>query len=191
MNYSVSDIQDALGKTDIYLIDQILRGRISPGMKVLDAGCGSGRNISFLAQAGCEVFAVDKEANSAIDNFTAAAVEDMPFADETFDVVICNAVLHFARDEEHFWQMLRSMWRVLKPEGVFFSRLASTIGIAQYVAEIGNGWFRLPDGTERYLVDENFLEHATKKLNAIPLDPLKTTVVQNQRSMTTWVLEKR
>jgi hypothetical protein len=48
----------------------------------------------------------------------------------------------------------------------------------------------LPDGSERYLVDEALLTELAEQLGGQLADPLKTTVVQNQRSMTTWVLRK-
>jgi len=48
----------------------------------------------------------------------------------------------------------------------------------------------LPDGTERYLVDEALLVDLTRRLGGTFLDPLKTTIVQNQRCMTTWVVRK-
>jgi hypothetical protein len=50
--------------------------------------------------------------------------------------------------------------------------------------------YRLPDGTDRYLVDEAMLMAQTRRLGGRLLDPLKTTVVQGQRSMTTWVVRK-
>ena len=55
---------------------------------------------------------------------------------------------------------------------------------------IGGRRFLLPDGTERYLVDEKMLVDLTRKLGGTLLDPLKTTVVQDQRCMTTWVMRK-
>ena len=50
--------------------------------------------------------------------------------------------------------------------------------------------FRLPDGSDRYLVDEALLMDLTEELGGKLADPLKTTVVQNQRCMTTWVVRK-
>jgi hypothetical protein len=50
---------------------------------------------------------------------------------------------------------------------------------------------RLPDGSERYLVDTALIEKLTQDLGGQLIDPLKTTVVQNQRSMTTWVMRKK
>ena len=49
----------------------------------------------------------------------------------------------------------------------------------------------LPDGSERYLVDEALLLEWTRQLGGVLLDPLKTTIVQDQRCMTTWVVQKR
>ena len=40
-------LQDEFGNIDIYLFDQLLRARLRPGMRVLDAGCGGGRNLVY------------------------------------------------------------------------------------------------------------------------------------------------
>jgi ubiquinone/menaquinone biosynthesis C-methylase UbiE len=124
------------------------------------------------------------------ENFLAAAVEAMPFPGGHFDVVISSAVMHFARDAGHFRAMLSEMWRVLAPGGLFFARLASSIGIEELITPVGGGRYHLPDGSERFLVDQAALVSATEELGAAWLDPLKTTNVQNLRCMTTWVLRK-
>jgi tellurite methyltransferase len=192
------DLQREFGQIDIYLFDQLLRGRILPGMRIFDAACGYGRNLVYLLREGYEVFGVDQDPRaieavrqlSAAENFRVEAVEAMSFPDAFADVVLSSAVLHFARGDEQFDAMLRGTWRVLKPGGLLFCRLASSIGIETQVKSIGGRRFLLPDGSERYLVDEALLMALTKDLGAKLLDPLKTTVVQNQRSMTTWVLRK-
>jgi tellurite methyltransferase len=185
-------LQEQFGNIDIYLFDQILRGRIAPGMRIFDAGCGGGRNLVYLAREGYEIYAVDADprAHPPIPpaNFRAEPVEAHGFPDAFADVVISSAVLHFARDERHFDAMLRGSWRALKPGGLFFCRLASTIGIEQLVRPLGERRFLLPDGSERFLVDEAMLMRLTAELGGELEDPLKTTVVQNQRSMTTWVV---
>jgi tellurite methyltransferase len=194
----MQDLQQQFGQIDIYLFDQLLRGRITPGMRVFDAGCGYGRNLVYLLREGYEIFGVDQDPRavdaarqlSAADNFRVEAVEAMSFPDAFADVVLSSAVLHFARGDEQFGAMLRGTWRVLKPGGLFFCRLASSIGIENQVKRIAGRQFLLPDGSERYLVDEALLMACTKELGGQLLDPLKTTVVQNQRSMTTWVLRK-
>ncbi|MDP9170900.1 MAG: class I SAM-dependent methyltransferase, partial [Acidobacteriota bacterium] len=114
----------------------------------------------------------------------------MSFPDAFADLVISSAVLHFAASDDHFQAMLAGTWRVLKPGGLFFCRLASSIGIEHQIKPVAGRRFLLPDGSERYLVDEALLTKLTETLRAHLADPLKTTVVQNQRSMTTWVLRK-
>jgi SAM-dependent methyltransferase len=193
------------GEIDIYLFDQLLKGRFDAVRTVLDAGCGSGRNLVFFLQNGFDVFATDRD-DDAVRRARAlaaklaphapagrvlrAAVEDMPFPDATMDAVLSSAVLHFAEDEGHFEAMLREMWRVLRPGGIFVARLASRIGVERWVEPVRGRRHRLPDGTERFLVDEHFLATHAARLGAAPLDPLKTTVVQELRAMTTWVLRK-
>jgi tellurite methyltransferase len=197
-------LQDQFGNIDIYVFDQLLRGRITPGMRVFDAGCGGGRNIMYLLREGYDVAGNDADpaaiaqvrglarevAPGRDPDFRVEAIESTSFADAQFDVVIASAVLHFARDERHFEQMLRQLWRVLKPGGMFFARLASTIGVADDVRALGNGRYRLPDGSDRFLVDADAIETWTRALGGTLIDPIKTTVVHNQRSMTTWVAKK-
>lgn len=198
-------LQEQFGKIDIYLFDQLLRGHISPGMRILDAGCGSGRNLVYFLQEGYEVYAADADPqavesvralahalapNLATSNFRVESVERMSFEEACADVVLSNAVLHFAEDDAQFAEMLQGSWRVLKPGGPFFCRLASTIGIENQVKRIRGRRFQSPDGAERYLVDEALLISMTERLGGELADPLKTTVVQNQRAMTTWVVRK-
>jgi tellurite methyltransferase len=188
------NLQQQFGPIDIYLFDQLLRGRIAPGMRIFDAGCGFGRNLVYFLREGYEVYGVDQDPRAVASlpgpNFRVESIERSSFPDAFADVVISSAVLHFARDDEHFQAMLLGSWRVLKPGGLFFCRLASSIGIENQISKIAGRRHLLPDGSERYLVDEGMLCDLTRRLGGRMLDPLKTTVVQNQRSMTTWVLEK-
>jgi tellurite methyltransferase len=194
-----------LSGLDIYLLDQLLRGRIPPGARLLDAGCGGGRNIRYLLDAGYDVAAVDADPTSidavrrlaaqlnpalSAAQFRHEAVEAMTFDDASMDGVLSIAVLHFAQSDAQFEAMLRSMWRVLKPGGLFFCRLASNIGMETRMVPRGGRRFLMPDGSERYLVDEAYLLDWSRRLGGRLLDPLKTTIVQDQRCMTTWVLRK-
>ena len=193
------------GEIDIYLFDQLLRGRIRPGMRIVDAGCGGGRNLVYLLREGYEVFAADTDPAAVqhvqrlaaslapqlpAANIVVSPVERMPFPDACADVVISSAVLHFARDDAQFDAMVAGMWRVLKPGGMLWARLASTIGIEGQVRPISGRWSLLPDGSERYLVDEAVLGDITHRLGGRFLDPIKTTIVSRQRAMTTWVAGK-
>jgi tellurite methyltransferase len=199
------NLQKCFGGIDIYLFDQLLKGRIVPGMRVLDAGCGTGRNLVYLLQSGFEVFGVDESGEALAqtrrvatelapdlpsDNFRVEPVEKMSYPDAGFNVVLSSAVLHFARDEGHWQSMVREMWRVLKPGGIFFARLASSIGIEDKIMSIDGRRYHLPDGSERFLVNEAMLISVSAALGGQFIEPIKTTVVQNMRSMTTWVLRK-
>jgi len=202
---SAQDLQGQFGSIDIYLFDQLLKGRITSQMSVLDAGCGGGRNLIYFFRSGFNVCGVDQSSEAIAqirslaatlaphlspDNFRVEAIEQMRFCDESFDVVISSAVLHFARDEAHWHNMVRDMWRVLKPGGIFFARLASTIGMEDKIKQIEVRRYHLPDGSDRFLVDEQMLLATTKALGGEWLEPLKTVVVQNMRSMSNWILRK-
>lgn len=197
-------VQEQFGHIDIYLFDQILRGNITPGMRVLDAGCGDGRNLVYMLREGFEVFALDANPDAIrrvnqlsaslntglpAENFRVGSVERMPFPDKFADVVLCSAVLHFAKDERHFRSMLSELWRVLRPGGILFSRLGSTIGMS--FERVREKVFKTGDGSEWFLVDQEMLLTLTEEMNGVLIDPLKTTVVQDRRCMTTWVVRKR
>lgn len=208
-NYSLKKMSNELpgtfGYIDIYLFDQLLKGRFDKCKTVLDVGCGSGRNIVYFLRNGFEVFGIDPDMSSIaaardisvqlapanpIGNFITTSAEKMPFDDASFDLVICSAVLHFAKDPHHFDEMLRSIWRVLKPGGYFFARLASDIGIEMLVKSVGNGKYLLPDGSVRYLVNQETLIQYTQELGGELYEPIKTTNVSNLRCMTTWCVRK-
>jgi tellurite methyltransferase len=193
------------GDIDIYLFDQLLKSRLNPQMQLLDAGCGGGRNLRYFLNAGYDLYGVDHSTSSIdqvralaaklaphlpADHFRVEAVEDMSFADSTFDGVISSAVLHFARDENHWQTMVSEMWRVLRPGGIFFARLASTVGIEDQVEQLVGRRFHLPDGSDRFLVDELLLSKTTAELGGEMLEPFKTVVVHGMRSMSNWCLRK-
>jgi tellurite methyltransferase len=205
MSLAPDDLQEQFGPIDIYLFDQLLRGRIRPGQRIFDAGCGSGRNLVYFLRQGYEVFGSDQDASAVREvqelarrlapglpstSFRVEPIERSSFDDDSADVVVCSAVLHFARDDAQFDAIVRTLWRVLKPRGLLFCRLASTIGMESRMRPVGGRRYVLPDGSERYLVDEAMLVGLTRALGGSLLDPLKTTVVQDQRCMTTWVVRK-
>ncbi|ALL05565.1 methyltransferase type 11 [Pedobacter sp. PACM 27299] len=198
-------IKEAFGNIDIYLFDQLAKGTYDECNVILDAGCGTGRNLLYFLNSGAKVFGVDQNPEAILqlrnlasqfpqinpeENFKVTAVEQLSFEPESFDLVISSAVLHFAENLNHFEAMLNSMWRVLKPGGYFFCRLASDIGIESLVRFIGNGRYILPDGSERFLVNQEMLLRLTKNLGGELHEPIKTTNVQSLRSMTTWCVRK-
>jgi SAM-dependent methyltransferase len=200
-------LQERFGAIDIYLFDQLLRGRITKADRLFDAGCGVGRNLVYLLREGYDVYGADGDPevieevrtlarqlapSRPPDAFRAEPLQALTFPAGFATVVISSAVLHFARDDEQFEAMLAGAWRVLASGGMFFCRLASTIGMEARVQPLGGSRrrYRLPDGTDRYLVDEPLLADMTRRLGGRLLDPIKTTVVQDLRSMTTWVVRK-
>jgi tellurite methyltransferase len=199
---SGEELRREFGDIDIYLFDQILRGRFDARQRVLDAGCGDGRNLIYLLQHGFDCYGVDSEP-SAVDlirrtasrlapnlpatNFAVADLTRLPHSDGQMQAVVCSAVLHFADDETHFTAMVDEMWRVLARGGLFFARLASNIGLEEVVGPAGRR-VRLPDGSDRFLVDEAMLLRLTGRLGGRLADPIKTTNVQGKRCMTTWCL---
>lgn len=199
------NLQEWFGGIDIYLFDQLLKGRLHPQMRLLDAGCGGGRNLVYFLKSGFDVCGID-ESRRAIaqvtqlaaslaphlpeENFRVEAVEKISFDNASFDVVISSAVLHFARDQEHWVRMVKEMWRVLKPGGIFFARLASTIGLEEKIELLEGRRYHLPDGSDRFLVDEQMLRQTTDSLNGEWLEPFKTVVVADMRSMSNWCLRK-
>lgn len=201
----MQSLHEQFGNIDIYLFDQLLKGRITPDMRILDAGCGTGRNLVYLLRNGYDVYAIDQSEeaiwevqllgeklspNWSSEQARVEAVDHISFAEESFDWVISSAVLHFAEDKHHFERMVHEMWRVLKPGGSLFVRLASSIGMEQLVIPTQNGRYRLPDGSTRFLVDEELLIGMTESLKSTLFEPIKTTIVAGKRCMTTWCVSK-
>jgi tellurite methyltransferase len=200
-----AELRDSFGDIDIYLFDQLLKGRFDSRRRVLDAGCGDGRNLHYLLRAGFECFGIDEDAG-AVDrlrrraahlapalpaaNFVAGRIDRLPWGDGNMHAIICSAVLHFSEDEAHFGRMMIDMWRVLAPGGLFFARLASNIGLERVLGDTAGRRMHLPDGSDRFVVDERMLLDWTDRLGGRLLDPIKTTNVQQQRGMTTWCLVK-
>jgi SAM-dependent methyltransferase len=193
------------GEIDIYLFDQLLRGRFDQRRRVLDAGCGDGRNLTYFLGHGFECFALDADGGAVRqvrnlasvlapplppENFQIGDLAHLPWPDASMDAVISSAVLHFVADEDQFAELMNEMWRVLRRDGLFFARLASNIGLE---AEVGAARrrVRLPDGSERFVVDEAMLREWTARLGAQLIDPIKTTNVEQKRAMTTWCLVKK
>jgi len=199
-----ADLLETFGAIDIYLFDQLLRGRFDRRPRVLDAGCGDGRNLTYLLRRGFTCFGIDRDpaaiervralaakvaAELPAGNFRTGEIDSLPWTESSMDAVVCSAVLHFASDIAHFNRMIDEMWRVLAPSGMLFARLASNIGLEALIGTAGRR-VRLPDGSDRFVVDEAILVERTGRLGGRLLDPIKTTNVQNQRCMTTWCVEK-
>ncbi|EDP97545.1 Methyltransferase type 11 [Kordia algicida OT-1] len=193
-------LTEILGNADIYLIDQILKGRYQKNDLILDAGCGSGRNLHYFHESDVTFFAIDSNEEhiknlqekypKLAENFKVAALEKNPFADETFDHILCNAVLHFAKSEAHFKKMFAELVRVLKKGGSLFVRMTSDIGMEGKTTHLQNGVYFLPDASERFLLTRNLLQEMLTTHQLSLSEHVKSTIVSDLRSMTTLVLTK-
>ncbi|MEB8329216.1 class I SAM-dependent methyltransferase [Flavobacteriaceae bacterium KMM 6897] len=194
------ELKNILGNIDIYLLDQIVKGRYSQQDKILDAGCGTGRNMYWFYNNKFDIWAVDSEVEkielvrelyaASHKQFLVSEIDRMPYSTGEFNHIICNAVLHFAMNEKHFVGMMGELVRVLKVNGSIFIRMASNIGIEDLIIAEGNGIYSLPDGSQRFLLTRELLKNIMIKFNLTFLEPLKTTNVHDVRSMTTVVLQK-
>lgn len=203
----VNELNATLGNIDIYLLDQILKGRFDKQMKILDAGCGEGRNCIYFLHQGYQIFGCDAhpiavdmcritaktiDSDYDVHRFQKANIEDMPFHAGAFDVVLSSAVLHFARSETHFFQMMDEMMRVLKPGGVFFLRMCTEGGnILANAPYLGDGVYLLPDGSERFVLTDRLEKEILNRYGLEYLEFPKSVLVHEQRSMGVFVFRKK
>lgn len=203
---SIKELNHLLGNIDIYLLDQILKGRFEKNFKILDAGCGEGRNLIYFVRNGYQVFGTDKNEDSVrmqkhvvnsvnkdypLDRFMVGDIEKMPFKTHEFDAVISSAVLHFAENKDHLLRMMTELVRVLKPNGILFARMASDVGMKDKIKSLGEGRFYLPDGSVRYLLTKELLKEIMNEFGFEFLEPFKTVIVDDKRCMSTLVLRKK
>ncbi len=187
----------ALGNVDIYIIDQILKGRYKSGQKILDAGCGKGRNLKWFYTNDYEIHGIDMDENfisfakseypKRAENFITGALDTLPYEENSFDHILCSAVLHFAKSETHFSAMFSELIRVLKPEGMLLIRMASNIGLDGNAPEI---LYKENGRKGTYYVTRERISQLSKEFSLTLLEPVKTTNVQDERAMTTLVFEK-
>jgi SAM-dependent methyltransferase len=204
MNTKLNFIEQ-LGKIDLYLLDQLMKGRIDPGMCILDAGFGHGRNSQYFIERDFDIWGVDsnKELRDVIDaqikiwnpnydksKFQIANLEKIPFPDRHFDLIISCAVLHFAENRTHFIQLFEESMRVLKSGGIFWFRMTTIHTIESHVQHLQDDVYLLPDGSTRYLLELDLLHSLIKKHDLIFLDPFKTVNVANLRTMCVAALQK-
>lgn len=193
----ILNIADFVGKTDIYIIDQIMKERYSTGHKILDAGCAEGRNLRWFYLNNFDIYGIDTD-NERLEtakqqypkfanNFTKGSIEKLPYREATFHHVICSAVLHFAKSGKHFITMFTELMRVLKPEGTLFIRVASNIGLD------GNTPYLKESHTNRegtFFITREIIASLFTDFSVELLDPVKTTNVQDKRAMTTLIFQK-
>ena len=197
---NIQSLKEHIKGVDIYILDQILKDRYQPGTNILDVGCGNGRNLKWFYQASFKIHGIDpnmerlKQCKELYklqqENFMKATAEEIPYEANSFDHVICVAVLHFAVDLSHFYKMFEELLRILKPQGTLFIRVASNFGMENRVKLISPGDYEMLDGTTRFLLTQKILDEIQTKYSISLLENVKTTIVHNKRCMTTLVIQK-
>ena len=194
-------LEQLVGSTDIYLLDQILKGRYRRNEILLDAGCGNGRNLQWFLLNDIQCFGVDSNPEALAElkkchpslppaNIIKADLQQLPFPDQRFDHVISSAVLHFANNYAHFELMFAELVRVLQRGGSLFIRMTSDIGIENLVHPLGDGVYIIPDGSTRFLLTKQILANITRQHPVKMLEPLKTVNVNDERCMSTLVFQR-
>lgn len=201
----IDELNGLLGNVDNYLLDQLLKGRYTKDMKILDVGCGEGRNAVYFLQKNYPIFGIDPneiaiqycrylaksiQPETDVHRFQVGDGEAIPFHAGAFEAVLSSAVLHFADGHAHFWKMITEIHRVLKPGGIFWMRMCTGFGkILETSQDLGDGRYALPDGSERYvLLPEGLLE--LESAGFCFLEPPKTVLVYGQREMGVFLMEK-
>ncbi len=96
-------------------------------LKILDAGCGNGRNLLYLKNLGYDVFGVDssefiikklkKKYPKLRNKFTISKLSELVYPENYFDVILCDAALYYC-DLEEFKKNIFELKRVLKKKGI-------------------------------------------------------------------------
>lgn len=202
---SVRELNHLLGNIDIYLLDQILKARFEKKFKILDAGCGEGRNLIYFIRNEYHVHGIDKNQDSIqmlkhlvksinkeypLNRFITGQLEEMPYGQHEFDAIISSAVLHFAESEDHFLCMFQELHRVLKRGGLLFIRMTTDVGMEKKSKTMGNGRFLLPDNSVRFLLTNKLMGELVDRFGYSFEENFKSVVVDEMRSMGTLVLRK-
>jgi len=195
MNYK--NTTAILGNVDIYLIDQILKNNYAANTKILDAGCGTGRNLRWFYANSYDIYGIDADQNrlnyarttypKAGANFQLGNLTKLPYNNASYDHVICCAVLHFAKNESEFQTMFSEIVRVLKQHGTLFIRMASDIGLDGKPPNVQDGGNK-QEGS--FYLTREIIGSLLNTFKLELLEPIKTTNVQDIRAMTTLMFRK-
>lgn len=188
---STDQINNFFGDMDLFLMDAVLKGHISSGVKVLDIGFGSGRNTIHFLQNGYEVFGMESDQRKLdlfrfmveslykeeVKRFVLGNVQSLPYPSNAFDVIICSRILHFMKNEFEFKKAWQSMTTCLRPGGVLYVAVNSTFGLKQ-------------EGSSGLLFNEQMLKEISESKEYIHLELPRHVSFDQKNQETTLVLRK-
>jgi 2-polyprenyl-3-methyl-5-hydroxy-6-metoxy-1,4-benzoquinol methylase len=201
----VKMLNSALGNADLILVDQILKNRFHKQMRILDAGCGEGRNMVYFIKNDFRIYGIDANADAVklaklycrslnntfeVENIQNFTIEQNPFPDHFFDAIICLNVLHSAKNQNDFFLWFEQLIRMLHSGGFLLLSLQSQIGVSQnHQQDDPNG--RNNMGNENfYLLSENVLQEILKLDYLKTIENTKTILIDNKKSHTYLFLER-
>jgi 2-polyprenyl-3-methyl-5-hydroxy-6-metoxy-1,4-benzoquinol methylase len=203
---NIKKLNNELGNADLILIDQILKNRFHKQMKILDAGCGEGRNMVYFIRQNFHIYGIDsneeavrmarvlgRSLNNAFDieNIQHFSIEDNPFPDHFFDAVLCINVLHTAKDRKTFFNLLDHLIRLLNPGGYLFLSLHSRIGLTQaaWVSNCRNDSNIYDEGN--FYITNDLLSEIQAHAMLMEIEPVKTIVIDDIKSHTYLFFQKK
>ncbi len=204
VNYKT--INRALGNMDLFLMDQLLKGRLKKEFRILDAGCGEGRNLKYFISNGFNIYGIDRHPGAIqmlrysantwnkqfnTEKFQVGDIRSLPYENDSFDFVICIGVLHFSDDLEDYLRMMSEMVRVTKSGKSLFIRMDSSEGLKGAYPEIDGGKKVLQDGTIRFLAGRRLLEDTLKRFDLEWVEPLRILIENGKPGVSVQLMKKR
>ena len=181
----LDDINNFIG--DLELLDQLLKGRFNDRHRLLEIGCGQGRNIIPFLNLKKAIYGIDLDdknialcnifANSLGENpsfFSKAHAHTLPFENGFFDAVINCRVMHFAKNNHDFKQQWEEQFRVLRKGGFLYLSMDTSIHNEEIVQRTDGERSWLNDQSERLLLSEQLFDLVDLHSGFQLLEPLKT-----------------
>ena len=190
---TIQELNHELGNIDLMLLDQILKGRFENSHRILDAGCGEGRNLTYFIKNGYDVWGIDNNATALKmlkmtgrslhksfdpEKFITTEITEVPFPPQSFDAVICSAVLHFSPSEEAFFTALDEIMKVLQKDGFLF--------ISMYSELYSNSKMQ----SNYFLLTKDLYASLLKRYELQEVEPAKTVITENNWPVTYLMLKK-
>jgi len=200
-----SELNHELGNMDMHLLDQVLKGKFTPGIRILDAGCGEGRNLIYFLKNGYDVYALDQDStaikmarmqattlgvNVESNRFVIGNLAALPFEDDLFEATVSANVLHLAADEATFYRWFQELIRVTAPNGHLFIKMMALKGIAPPEPK-GNGLYKLPDDSVRLLFTDSILKEIEHMEEVTFTDSLRYEIIPVQGSWVFMIIRKK